>query len=253
MASLGWPQQIDHTLIVGHTKFSPDWCFGLLKREFRRTKVGCLDDIVWVVEKSAKVNHVQLVGTQDGQVLVPTYDWSEFFSSHFRQTALKGIKSLHHLRFSHTHTGSVFVKESVSSPERAIKMLRSDSWSPSKDTLPPVIPPQGLSQERKQYLFEKIREFCPEGCKDLVCPEYMYIVQAEGERERERERESVCATEIDVKYMYIVQAEGEGRRERERKRERNVLRQRDIVHLHLHMQGHVYTNGDCKKDIEKKV
>ena len=158
-------------LIVGHTKFSPDWCFGLLKREFRRTKVGCLDDIARVVEKSAKVNHVQLVGTQDGQVLVPTYDWSEFFSSHFRQTALKGIKSLHHLRFSHTHPGSVYVKESVSSPERAIKMVQSDSWSPSKDTLPPVIPPQSLSQERKQYLFEKIRDFCPEGCKDLVCPD----------------------------------------------------------------------------------
>ena len=26
--------------------FYPDWCFGLLKRAFRRTAVGCLDDIV---------------------------------------------------------------------------------------------------------------------------------------------------------------------------------------------------------------
>ena len=26
-------------LVVGHTKFSPDWCFGLFKRAFRRTKV----------------------------------------------------------------------------------------------------------------------------------------------------------------------------------------------------------------------
>ena len=33
-------------LIVGHTKFAPDWCFGLLKQAYRRTKVGCLDDIV---------------------------------------------------------------------------------------------------------------------------------------------------------------------------------------------------------------
>ena len=37
-------------LIVGHTKFSPDWCFGLFKQKFRRTKVSCLDDIVKVVE-----------------------------------------------------------------------------------------------------------------------------------------------------------------------------------------------------------
>ena len=66
-------------LIVGHMKFSPDWCFGLFKQAFRRTKIGCLDDIVRVVESSAVVNHAQLVGTQDGEVLVPTYDWADFF------------------------------------------------------------------------------------------------------------------------------------------------------------------------------
>ena len=60
-------------LIVGHTKFSPDWCFGLFKLAYWRTKIGCLDDIVRVVEKSAEANHAQFVGTQDGRVLVPTY------------------------------------------------------------------------------------------------------------------------------------------------------------------------------------
>ena len=29
-------------LVVGHTKFSPDWCFGLLKRKFRQTHVTTL-------------------------------------------------------------------------------------------------------------------------------------------------------------------------------------------------------------------
>ena len=66
--------------IVGHTKFSSNWCFGLFKQIFRRTKIGCLDDIVRV-ESSAVVNHAQLVGTQDGEGLVPTYDWAEFFDS----------------------------------------------------------------------------------------------------------------------------------------------------------------------------
>ena len=32
-------------LVVGHTKFSPDWCFGLFKRLFKRTPVNCLADI----------------------------------------------------------------------------------------------------------------------------------------------------------------------------------------------------------------
>ncbi len=32
-------------LIVGHTKFSPDWCFGLFKRKFRHSKVSSLNGI----------------------------------------------------------------------------------------------------------------------------------------------------------------------------------------------------------------
>ena len=48
-------------MIVGHTKFSPDWCFGLLKQKLRRTAVNCLADLVDVVEKSANVNHYHTV------------------------------------------------------------------------------------------------------------------------------------------------------------------------------------------------
>ena len=64
-------------------KFSPDWCFSLFKQAYRRTKIGCLDNIVRVVEKSAEVYHVQLVGTQDGRVPVPMYDWAAFFDHPF--------------------------------------------------------------------------------------------------------------------------------------------------------------------------
>ena len=68
-------------LIVGHTKFAPDWCFGLLKQAYRRTKVGCLDDIVRLVESSAVVNNAQLVGREDGTVIVHQYNWAEFLPS----------------------------------------------------------------------------------------------------------------------------------------------------------------------------
>ena len=55
-------------LLVGHTKFSPYWCLGLFKQQRRWSKVGCLDDIVRVVNKSATPNVAQLVGTQDGDI-----------------------------------------------------------------------------------------------------------------------------------------------------------------------------------------
>ena len=61
-------------MISGHTKFSPDWCFGLWKKWYRKTKVRRLIDLVDVVNTSAKVNFAQLVGSEDGQVLVPSFD-----------------------------------------------------------------------------------------------------------------------------------------------------------------------------------
>jgi len=73
-------------LPVGHTKFAPDWCFGLMKQRFRCTKVGDLDDIANCVSLSSSVNVPQLVGSLDGTTLVATYNWSE----HFEEQTIKG-------------------------------------------------------------------------------------------------------------------------------------------------------------------
>ena len=100
-------------MIPGHTKFSPDWCFGLLKK-YRRTKVGGLSDLCGVVNDSAAVNIAQPTGLEDGSV-VPTYDWQEYFSRFF--TKVKGIKKLHHIRFSSSSPGCIFVKERAGSAE----------------------------------------------------------------------------------------------------------------------------------------
>ena len=118
-------------------KFSPNRCFRLFKQAFRRTKVGCLDDIARVVEKSAIVNHAQLVGSQDGEVIVPTYDWAQFFDRPFQQKALKGIKAMHQLTFTDSNKGSVFVRDDINTPERQIKLVQDDEWRPSAQALPP--------------------------------------------------------------------------------------------------------------------
>lgn len=160
-------------MLVGHTKFAPDWCFGLVKQRFRRTKVGCLADIARVVNESAVVNYAQLVGTEDGTVVVPQYDWASFFSTFFRRQAFRGIKKLHHLVFSHTSPGVATVREYTDSQEKQFKLLSDEmvNWTPSPHVLPPEIHPPGLSNDRKLYLFEKIREFCPVECRDIVCPD----------------------------------------------------------------------------------
>lgn len=69
------------------------------------------------------MNHAQLVGTQDG--CLPTYKQVEFFNAHFRQWALKGIKAMHNLNFTHLKQGTVIIKDSLTSPER-----EREIWQP---------------------------------------------------------------------------------------------------------------------------
>ena len=157
-------------LPVGHTKFAPNWCFGLAKQSFRRTKVNNLDDIANSVSMSSFVNVPQLVGTSDGACYVPTYNWSDFFDDHTIKTALKGIKSIQHFRFVATSPGVVHGKCKSSATERQIKLTKNNTWSPSAHHLPDFITPAGLSLQRQWYLFEKIREFCSDATKDEVCP-----------------------------------------------------------------------------------
>ena len=155
-------------LVVGHTKFSPDWCFGLFKKRFRVTKVGSLTDIERVVDDSAIVNIPQLCGKEDGSIIVPTYDWKSDFSSKFK--IVPHIKSYHHFHFVSDSPGSVYVKTHADTEEIHIQLLRSSSWSPSSSQLPPLVNPPGLSPERQWYLYEHIREFCPDYAKDSVAP-----------------------------------------------------------------------------------
>jgi len=36
--------------------------------------------------------------------------------------------------------------------------------------LPEALTPTGLSTDRKKYLYEKIRDYCPDSSKDILCP-----------------------------------------------------------------------------------
>ena len=153
-------------LIVGHTKFSPDTCFGLIKQVYRRTFVGCLDDISAVVAKSSVVNESQLVGTQDGSTVVPVYDWGGFFDNTTKK--VKGIKKFQHFRFTHEHPGKVFARSTCDGDEKEFSLVRDNSNQTLIREFPNGIPPPGLSAERRQYLYEKIREFCPEEVRTLI-------------------------------------------------------------------------------------
>ena len=117
-----------HFMIAGHTKFSPDACFGLIKRKLCRTNVSSLDDLARVVEESTVCNICQLVRAQDGSTIVPSRDWAGFLSSHFCR--LDGIKQYHHFRFERDHPGVVFLKK-ISTADEEQQVLLRGVWLPS--------------------------------------------------------------------------------------------------------------------------
>ena len=115
-------------LPVGHTKFAPDWCFRLLKQQYRYTKVDGLDDFATMIESSANCNSVQLVGKQDGEVIVKHYDWNGFLSPHFKR--LEGINKYQHFILS--SPGKVEAK--VHHDDKNIvefNLLTTKKWKPS--------------------------------------------------------------------------------------------------------------------------
>ena len=92
-------------MLVGHTKFTPDSCFGLVKQHYWRTHVECLSDIVDVLNKSGYINHARLVGRQEGQVLIPTYDWQTYLSPNFKK--IPNIKMFHQFKLLADHPGVI--------------------------------------------------------------------------------------------------------------------------------------------------
>ncbi|RXM94321.1 hypothetical protein EOD39_18113 [Acipenser ruthenus] len=132
--------------------------------------VSCLDDIAIVVQSSTVtgVNIAQKVGTKDGEVLVPQSDWRSFLKPFFRM--MLGIKKYHHFRFDTAHHGMVFRKQYSDSKDEMFALLRDDTCQPPADRPQPIRPP-GLDCKRKQYLYEKIPEYCTPATMDRTCPQ----------------------------------------------------------------------------------
>ena len=155
-------------MIVGHTKFTPDSCFGLLKQQFRRTHVETLGDIAEVVKKSGVCNDVEVVGWEDGVVEIPTYDWCSYFAENLKKVS--GIKKYQHFSFQKASKGKVLCKEVSDGVEVEYDLLKDPSWKPSVAELPDTVKPKGLNAFRQWYLYEKIRQYCSERSRDTTCP-----------------------------------------------------------------------------------
>ena len=143
--------------------------FGLIKKvDYKVRYVSSLYEFARLVETSSTtgVNKAQLVGTHDGRVIVPVCDWTSFLGQYFKK--LLNVKQFHHFHFSKENPGMVFYKEFVSSPEQSFMLLKNNVILPSASTLPPVVNPDGLTEERKSYLYHEITQLGKPGTEDII-------------------------------------------------------------------------------------
>ena len=112
-------------MIPGHTKFSPDRFFGLIKRKYRKTRLSSLSEIAKVVEESTRggQNRAYIIGNDDPSKPFDYYDWAEFFAKLFTPVPL--LTSYHHFRCAREQPGVVFVREFADSEEKKVVVRHS--------------------------------------------------------------------------------------------------------------------------------
>ena len=155
-------------MTVGHTKFSCDRCFGSFKKKANLNQLHTLYDVGKVCDESADCNMSQLVGTHDGSVLVPCYDWQTFLSVFFNK--IPNVTDYQHYVFTKDKPG--IVNCSIRLQDKAVRcdILKKKAQPIVPGQLPDVVQPNGFSAERESYLYKEIRQFCEEGTEDLVAP-----------------------------------------------------------------------------------
>jgi len=159
-------------LIVGHTKFSPDGYFGLIKRHYRRSQVYTYDQLSDIVESSSKNSHNYCVRVSKNIDTPIIYrDWSSWLSQYF--DSFKGITNYQHFKIEKKSPLILAVKERKDSEELQVDLVKR-KLPISKDQLkklPEQLLPTGLSLKRQWYLYDQIRCHIPnENDKNQTCP-----------------------------------------------------------------------------------
>lgn len=121
-----------------------------------------------VFERSSSTNKGILYESGGDTSTWKYYNWKEFLEQFF--TSLPGISKYHSFRFCADHAGFVFVKENSDAMEKRIKIIKPSGLQQIPGKFPTELTPPGLSRERTQYLFKKVRPFVRPRCQDQLCP-----------------------------------------------------------------------------------
>ncbi len=160
-------------MLVGHTKFSPDGYFGLIKKRYRRSKVYSFDHLVDVINSSTTggFNTCQRYRDSQGREAFQFRKWSTWLGKIFKK--LPEITKYQHFRTDVNALGKIAVKESIDAKEETFALLtkKVDRFDAKLRKGPPLYPSNDLSPQRQWYLYDMIRPHIPtEVDKDSTAP-----------------------------------------------------------------------------------
>ncbi|XP_056013929.1 uncharacterized protein LOC125667802 [Ostrea edulis] len=159
------------TQVPYHGRCLVDAGFANIKRLYHRTDVDSLSGLVDVINRSAKSNRSVTYLNDAGEHNWEWFDWKTFISQYFGP--VRGIRKMHHFRFSSSFPGKMYVRERADQVETEIVLLKS-AVTPEDLTantvMPDIVPPGGISAERQKYLYRMVRPFVRDPYKELTCP-----------------------------------------------------------------------------------
>jgi hypothetical protein len=181
LVMVGYYESVElNFMIAGHTKFSSDRNYGMIKKLYRKSTIYCKEDFIKVVKKSspAVLNKVQCY--EEGK----EFQYLDFkvLAEYFIK--LPNIAKYHHFLFKSSSLGVVWVKEFVDSPLIKINLWKdknkvAESIREIRSLVFIILEPTPLKLERQEYLYQKIRPLLPERFQDITCPKPIQNINTE--------------------------------------------------------------------------
>lgn len=156
-------------MLTGHTKFSPDRNFGILKSKYAKANVNCLQDVVEIVNCSSPNGFNFAIPSIDPTTKTRNITWArwdQFLKKSFKP--IPGISKYHHFFF---HCDGRITAKALASSDEIVIRKESELLVGDTTDLEKIIP-SGLSSERQWYLFQQVRPLCTNDLKaDFLAPE----------------------------------------------------------------------------------
>jgi hypothetical protein len=163
LSMLGWYDSITvNFMISGHTKFICDAFFGHIKKTYRNQIVNIVDDVKKIVNMSSTGN--EGVRYERG-IGWKWFDFQKLFANNF--VNLSNITKYRYFRFSSLHQdiGKVYCSEKSGGDEICHKLLRNNNFNVNEKL--DILDIVDMSEERKKYLHQKIRQYVEDPYKDI--------------------------------------------------------------------------------------